>query len=103
MEEIIKQVILIDQAAKEIINRSENKKNYLDEYIEKEMQREKEKLQDEMKEKLQQEKLKYDFKLNTYKDKVTEQNHKTIAKMEKEYNATKPALINQIYSKVING
>lgn len=102
MEEIFNKIIEIDNKAKLIVNDEKEKKNNLDEYIEKEVNIKKNVLDFELKNEIEKEKIKYEKLFQEKKYEIDNEIRKKIELAEEIYREKEDKIIDSIISNIKN-
>lgn len=102
MEDIIKQVIEIDNEAKNIIAEVEKNQKNIENYVEDEIKLKQSNVESEIRNILYEKQGVYDYELKKYKTKVNSKLASDLNKMEEKYYKEKNQIIEDAFRKIIN-
>lgn len=100
MEEILKKIIEIDNNAKAIVQDGKNKKEQIEETIEKEFATQKESLDNAFKEEIEKQKKEFESKLNEREAIVDMKTRNEISRIETEFKDSEQEVINSIINSI---
>lgn len=102
MDNIINKVISIDNEAKNIITKAEEKQENTENYVEEELKIRQTKIEEEMRKIINEKQKDYDYELKKQAHRIDIDTIRNLEKLKENYNRTKDKMLEDAYFKIIN-